>query len=158
MKFRLRPTLAFLACAIVIAGLALVGDVAWAQDTAAFAREAGLGEQGDLRLLIARIIRTVLGFLGIIAILVVISGGLMWMAAGGDAKKIQKARLALINGVIGLVIVLASFGIATFVISRLAEVTDARIKDKNPCDPIVETCYNDDPLDPRGRFVLLGIN
>ncbi len=49
----------------------------------------------------------------------------MWMTAAGNAEKIDKAKKILTGAVIGLVIVLSSFAIASFIISRLLEATGA---------------------------------
>jgi len=73
----------------------------------------------DIRITIARIIRAAFGFLGIIALLLVLYAGFLWMTAAGDAEKIDRAKKTLTSAVIGLVILLSAFGITSFVISRL---------------------------------------
>lgn len=83
-----------------------------------FAELAGLSSV-SLPVAIARIIRTIISLLGIVAVGFIIYGGFLWMASGGEATKVEKAQKTLINAVIGLAIVLASFAIAQFIISRL---------------------------------------
>lgn len=78
----------------------------------------GLGAQ-DPRVTIAKIIRVALGFLGILAVSLVLYGGWLWMSSGGNEQKIEDAKQVLKNAVIGLAIILASFGIATFIINAL---------------------------------------
>ena len=78
----------------------------------------GLGAQ-DPRVTIAKIIRVILGFLGIMAVSLVLYGGWLWMSSGGNEQKIEDAKRILKNAVIGLAIILASFGIATFIINAL---------------------------------------
>ncbi|WKZ24951.1 MAG: Ig-like domain-containing protein [Patescibacteria group bacterium] len=73
----------------------------------------------DPRIIIARIIQIALGFLGILAVSLIIYAGFLWMTSKGDEEKVSKAKTILKNGVIGLVIILSSFAIATFVLSRL---------------------------------------
>ena len=46
-----------------------------------------------------------------------------WMTAGGNEEKASEARKLIISGVIGLVIILAAFGIATFVLNSLTTAT-----------------------------------
>jgi len=75
----------------------------------------------DIRLTIGKIIRAILGFLGILALLVVMYGGFVWMTAGGSADKIEQAKKILINGAIGLLIILSSFLIVQFIISKLQD-------------------------------------
>ena len=41
----------------------------------------------DIRLVVARIIRVALGLLGIVAVVLIIYGGFIWMTAGGNEEK-----------------------------------------------------------------------
>ncbi|PJA89893.1 MAG: hypothetical protein CO137_01805, partial [Candidatus Magasanikbacteria bacterium CG_4_9_14_3_um_filter_32_9] len=81
-----------------------------------------LGSQ-DIRVTIAKIIRTILGLLGILAVSIVLYGGFVYMTAGGSEEKVAQAKKILINGVIGLAIILSSFAITQFVLSKLSEAT-----------------------------------
>lgn len=92
------------------------GDITYTGDD--FATDAGLGSE-DLPSTIAAIIRVAMGFLGVIAVVIILAGGFMWMIAGGDNTKVDKARKMIIYGVTGLGIVLASYAIASFVIGSL---------------------------------------
>ena len=87
-----------------------------------FTDDSGLGE-ADLEQTIARLIRVVLGFLGIIAVIIVLMGGFKWMTAGGNDEKVQDAKKMLIAGVIGLAIILSAYAITTFVVSSILEAT-----------------------------------
>ncbi len=73
----------------------------------------------DLRTIIARIINLALGFLGTIALLIIVYGGFKWMTSNGDEEKVEEAKKLLKSAVIGLGIILASWAIATFIISAL---------------------------------------
>jgi cysteine-rich repeat protein len=84
--------------------------------------QSGLGDE-DLTIVIAKLIRTFLTVLGIIAVVIVMYGGFVWMTAGGEPDKIEKAKKILINGGIGLGIILLSWAITTFVISALVGST-----------------------------------
>ena len=83
---------------------------------------SGLGTT-DLKTSIAKLINVALGFLGILAVLIILYGGFLWMTATGDPKKVDKAKSVIIQGVIGLVIILSSWAIATFVIGSLSTAT-----------------------------------
>lgn len=83
-----------------------------------FATETGLGER-DPRDIAASVIRIILGFLGIVAVIIILLGGFKWMTAGGNEDKVGEAKKLITAGIIGLVIILAAFGIATFVLSSL---------------------------------------
>jgi hypothetical protein len=84
--------------------------------------ENGLGgalNSGDPRVIIGRIINVVLGFLGVIAVGIILLGGFKWMTAGGNEDKVAEAKKLLGAGVIGLVIILAAWAIATYVIGAI---------------------------------------
>jgi len=83
---------------------------------------AGLGD-ADLRTTIAQIIRVILAFLGVVAVVIIIWGGFKWMVSGGADEKVQAARKLIVMGVVGLAIVLSAYAIASFVISSLASAT-----------------------------------
>jgi len=82
----------------------------------------GLGGT-DPREIAANVINVILGFLGIIAVVLILIGGFMWMTAAGNDDKVATAKKIMTAGVIGLVIVLAAFGIAKFVIQALIGAT-----------------------------------
>jgi len=80
----------------------------------------------DPRLLIAEIIRIVLGFLGILAVIIVFYAGFKWMTSGGNEDQVSDAKKMLVAGLIGLVIILFSYAIANFVITQISDVTSGR--------------------------------
>ena len=86
--------------------------------------EVGLGTT-DIRIVIARVIRIALSFLGIIAVSLMIYAGFIWMTSNGDPTKIKKAQGIMINAAVGLVIILSSLAITQFILSRLLEATGA---------------------------------
>lgn len=88
-----------------------------------FQQETGMGQR-DPRDIVARIIRIILGFLGIIAIIIILLGGFKWMTAAGNEDKVTEARKLIVSGIIGLVIIMAAFGIAQFVINGLMQATN----------------------------------
>lgn len=73
----------------------------------------------DIRLTIARIVRVALGFLGTISFLLFLYGGFIWMTSGGNDEKISEAKKILINAGIGLVIILSSYGLTTYLITQI---------------------------------------
>lgn len=72
-------------------------------------------------IIIARLIRVVLGTLGIILTIVVLYAGYIYMTAMGDPDKVKTSKAMIRNAVIGVAICLASFIITTFVLNRLLE-------------------------------------
>lgn len=78
---------------------------------------------GDIRSTAARIINVALGFLGIIAVVIVLIGGFQYMISGGNETKTAEARQLIFAGIIGLAIILSAWAITSFVISRLVNAT-----------------------------------
>jgi len=89
---------------------------------ATFASDAGLGST-DLVSTIASIIQVALGFLGIVAVVIILLGGFKWMTSGGSEDKVKGAKKLIFSGIIGLVIVLSSFAIAQFVVGSISTAT-----------------------------------
>ncbi len=79
---------------------------------------ANLGGK-PLRESIAGIINVILGFLGVIAVIIVLLGGFKWMTSQGNTEKVDEAKKLIGAGVVGIVIVLAAFAIASFVLNEL---------------------------------------
>lgn len=87
-----------------------------------FASTAGLGD-ADLVDTLAQIIRIALGFLGIIAVVIILLGGFKWMTSGGNDEKVKDAKKLIFAGIIGLVIVISAYAIAAFVINAIVGAT-----------------------------------
>jgi hypothetical protein len=74
---------------------------------------------------IAGIINIFLGFLGILATILLLYAGFLWMTSKGNAEKIARAKLLISSALIGLVIILTSYAISQFVLrSLINETTD----------------------------------
>lgn len=89
-----------------------------------FGTATGLGT-GDLNETIGSIIRAALGFLGVVAVVIILFGGFKWMTAGGNEDKVAEAKKLIIAGIIGLAIILSAYAIASFVIEELVTATTA---------------------------------
>ena len=78
---------------------------------------------GALPQLVGKIISIFLSILGVIFVILIIYGGYLWMTAYGDKTKLDKAKDLINNAVIGLIIILLSYAISSFVISQLLKAT-----------------------------------
>jgi Zn-dependent protease with chaperone function len=117
-----------IAIALAVASPALAGsanNLLWGGTEGNVGATIGLGNE-DPRIIAAGIINVILGFLGIIAVVIVLLGGFKWMTAGGNEDKVAEAKKLIVAGVIGLVIILASWGISKFVIDLLYNATNAQ--------------------------------
>lgn len=77
----------------------------------------------DPRAIVGDIINVALGFLGVIALVIILMGGFKWMTAAGNEDKTSEAKKLLGAGVIGLIIVLAAWAISSFVINAIYNAT-----------------------------------
>lgn len=87
-----------------------------------FMRVVGLGTT-ELPAATMNIVNVIMGFLGVLAISVVLWGGFRWMVAGGSADKVDEAKKILVTGVVGLFIVLIAYSLTMFVIVKIVEAT-----------------------------------
>lgn len=75
--------------------------------------------QGTLGQNITNIINFFLGLLGLIAVAMLIFAGVMMVTAGGDEQAIAKGKKIIMWAVVGIVIILLSYTIVTFVTTAL---------------------------------------
>ena len=108
----------------LLASNALAAIVLDSADFQAVAGPAGAGYTiggQTLPQTIGLIIRVILGFLGIVLIVLIIYAGFMWMTAGGEQKNVEKAQAFIKNAVMGLVVILLAYAITDFVITKIQD-------------------------------------
>ncbi|MDD3711611.1 MAG: hypothetical protein PHP37_03370 [Patescibacteria group bacterium] len=66
---------------------------------------------------IAMVIQALLSIVGVVFIIIIIYGGIIWMTAGGNEEKIDKAKDLVKRAVIGLIIVVSAYAISIFVVN-----------------------------------------
>lgn len=96
---------------------------AFAQGPGFFEGESATGiaatRGGSLGQNITTVINSFLGLLGLAAVAFLIYAGILMVTAGGAEEQITKARKIIMYAVIGIVIILLSYTIVTFVTSAL---------------------------------------
>lgn len=97
--------------------LATSADVDFGQS---YAEDTSLGNS-DPRDIMTNLLNLAMTFLAIIAVIVILIGGFKWMTAAGSEDKVSEAKKIVVGGVIGLVIILAAWAIASFVLNTVAE-------------------------------------
>ena len=65
------------------------------------------------------ILNAIIGVLALVAVVVMIVGGVSYMTSSGDAGKVKKAKDTILYGLIGLVVCVLAFAIVNFVISQI---------------------------------------
>lgn len=76
-------------------------------------------EGGDLMVSVKGIINAIIATLGIVAVVIIIVGGVQYMTSSGDAAKVKKAKDTILYGVIGLIICVLAFAIVNFVVGNI---------------------------------------
>ena len=107
-------------CGIMFALPASTAGATTLQEGAEAARCDGcpsdlFGETGVFR----QVTNTVLYIVGIIAVIMLIIGGIKYVVSGGDSKKVTDAKNTVLYAIIGLVICFLAFAIVNFVITTL---------------------------------------
>jgi len=88
------------------------------------------GDTGVFR----QVTNTILYFVGIIAVIMLIWGGIRYVVSGGDAKKVTDAKNTILYAIIGLVISFLAYAIVQFVINALPAK-----QQQQPQQPATET-------------------
>lgn len=98
---------------------ALQGDIATQNDAFAGGDGANFTLTDDPRLVVARLIRSGFALVGTLFLIYATMGGYKYFFSRGDEGEIKEAKSTIITATIGILIMLSSYGITTFVIDRL---------------------------------------
>ncbi|MFH1890886.1 MAG: hypothetical protein ABIJ91_04990 [Candidatus Kuenenbacteria bacterium] len=79
-----------------------------------YAANVGLGTR-EIRDMASQVINTLLGVLGIIALVIILIGGFRWMTAAGNEENIASAKKTIAAGLVGLIIIFFAYAIVLFV-------------------------------------------
>src|SRR3989339_1648981 len=87
------------------------------------AKKGGLYKEGDAETLLAqevgKYINLALGFVGVVLLIIVIYGGMIWLTAGGKPEKVDSAKKNIISACIGLGVTLLADQGKRFVIAKI---------------------------------------
>ena len=75
-----------------------------------------------------QVTNTILYIVGIIAVIMLIIGGIKYVVSGGDSKKVTDAKNTVLYAIIGLVVCFLAYAIVNFVISALP--TSEKVSDE----------------------------
>lgn len=94
-------------------------------DTGKVAGAAGYARADEFSVsrTVGSIIKVALSLIGTIFLGLTIYAGYLWMTAAGNEKSVETATSILKAAVIGLVLVLAGYGLTTFVVQALMRAT-----------------------------------
>lgn len=75
--------------------------------------------QPDLWDTVQTILNVIVGCIGIVAVAVIILGGVTYVTSQGDAAKLAKAKNTIIYGIVGLIIAILAFSIVNFILTSV---------------------------------------
>ena len=122
---------------MIIMGVVVIAGVCGTLDASALTLEEGaraakcdgcpedlFGDTGVFK----QVTNTILYVVGIIAVIMLIIGGIKYVISGGDAKKVTDAKNTVLYAIIGLVICFLAFAIVNFVITALPNANNETTK------------------------------
>ena len=128
----------------VISFLCFTGAV-FAQPDIGLGTASGIAQQGGLSTAgatqtglaetVGRYVNWALSFTGVIFLLLTLYAGYLWMFGGGNEENIEKAKKILTSSVIGLIIVILSYGITALIMHFVAGTTAPEEYEVTPTGP-----------------------
>jgi len=79
-----------------------------------FARQSNYGDAQQPEFYIGQLLNGLFALLGIIAVALIMYSGFVWMTARGNDAKVSKAKDNLTEALIGLIILIGSYALTTF--------------------------------------------
>jgi Kef-type K+ transport system membrane component KefB len=73
--------------------------------------------------IVGRLIKWAMELIGVVMVVLIMYGGVLWMTAQGSDEKIKKARNILTSATVGLAIVLAGWSITSIIIRAITTAT-----------------------------------
>lgn len=125
MKLSLKIKTAVMAGVLALAGAGLALAPVSAVDpgsqilNGANATNLNTGNTANLNTVVKRVINTVLYIIGILAVIMIIVGGIQYTTSGGDQAAVTKAKNTILYGIVGLIIAVLAYAIVNFVITNL---------------------------------------
>lgn len=113
---------------IFILSIAFLAVISFSSDSFAysFAENSGISEIAggagynsptDPEVYIGTILTLLFSFVGMIFMILTIYAGIQWMTAQGNTSQVSKAKDTLIKAIVGLVIIMAAYGITYLVVN-----------------------------------------
>jgi len=81
--------------------------------------KTGIASKTTLTDFILEVVKILLSFAGLIAVVMLVLGGYWYMAAGGNEEMSEKGKKTIINFVLGLVVIILAYTLVTVIASTL---------------------------------------
>lgn len=82
-----------------------------------------LGGVSNISTIIGNVINIGLAIFTIVFFILIIYGGVIWLTAGGDSAKADKARTTLTNAVLGIIVIIIAYLLTNFILFRIIGIT-----------------------------------
>jgi hypothetical protein len=82
------------------------------------------GGVGNLRTLVLTMVNFFLLFLGLLAVLMIIYGGILYITAAGEQSKIDKGKKIIMYAIIGIIIILLSWALVNTILGGAGTGTE----------------------------------
>lgn len=83
---------------------------------------AGVTDLNQPKQLVALVFQWLIALSAVIFLLMILSAGVRWLFSGGSEETITQAKKTLLNAIIGLVIVLAAYGLGLAILRLLGVI------------------------------------
>ena len=87
-----------------------------------YGSQIGLGGANLIQVAL-RTLQLLLGFAPLLSLMMIMLGGFMWMASGGDEERLDKAKKTVSSSVVGLVVILLAWATVQFVMKTTLNAT-----------------------------------
>lgn len=92
------------------------------------------GETGAFR----QITNTILYIVGVVAVIMLIIGGIRYVVSGGDSKKVTDAKNTVLYAIIGLVVAVFAYAIVNFVIASLPSSDNTKKEEESSSAMLID--------------------
>jgi hypothetical protein len=121
-RVTLLTVLCLIVCGTIMVSIAFAQAPPGVQDTAIAAGLPALGASSPIAF-VGKIVNTLLGFVGAVAVALIILAGFRWMTSAGNEEQIREAKSLMRNAIIGLAIVLLAYIITVFTVNSLSRAS-----------------------------------
>lgn len=83
---------------------------------------AGYNTEHKITAIIGSILKVIISLFGIFALIILVYAGVLWMFSKGDPVKIQKAKKLIASGLVGMLIIISSYAIVSFIIGKITGI------------------------------------
>jgi hypothetical protein len=80
---------------------------------------------GGVFVIVGRVLNIILGLLGIVFFGLVLYAGWLWMTAQGNGEQVEKAQKIILQGAVGILLILSAAAISNFVVNQLLTAAGA---------------------------------